>query len=130
RVERSLRRAVPDVDTRRPESQLVQVGLADDAGVGVPGPGHAPRVLLGRGGGVGDRLAAGGRRHSFHVDEVLDRQAGPGPGAVQLGDECAHAYTVTRGVTPLNAQIASPARRRFRAARVVATLAAREGGPP
>src|SRR5205823_1657378 len=98
-------------------------------GGGVPGPGHAPRVLLGPGGGVGDRLAAGGRRHSFHVDEILDREAGPGPGAVQLGDECAHAYTVTRGVTALNTQIASPARRRFRAARVVATLAAREGGP-
>ena len=52
----------------------MQIGPADNAGAGRPGPGQADGVRGGRDGPLGDGPAAGGGGFPLHVDQILDGQ--------------------------------------------------------
>lgn len=89
-IEWADRRPGPGVGAEGQHGQLVQVGLADDAGAGGTGARQAGGVGGRRPGRALDGLRAGGGGHAGDVDDVLDGEAGPVAGGVERGDEGGH----------------------------------------
>ena len=94
-VERVDRRPVPLVHAGDTQSQLVQVGPADDPGARLPGAGQAGRVARRRHGPLRHGTATCGRGLPRHVDEVLDGEADAGSRRLVTGDEGRHPLIVS-----------------------------------